>query len=597
MCLRKAVLCIVGIILLTLAGCQTGPVSLSESEAVSTETHFPSDTPEQEPVTSEETPVSKATPTTDGVSNQTGDQQVAFYDWPSLCAPLNDFLPMSIVNQLLSIFDQEPQLSSEEPCTLLKAGDENKVGEMVLALVAPFPTVVDEISIEQLKDYWQGGKNEHFDRLLMFPYAKHALTWLWGEPKGTIEFFEYAFESEGHDQALEAMLKEAWTSEKTWAVVSFDELEPRWKVIALDGQAPVHKAFEPSRYALSIPLSFYNDDPDGLEDAKTFLSLHQADLPLTNYNPDNMATVILTGVTALARGTAAGMDERGILVPGEDLAPILQEADILHISNEVPFAENCPKQSVGGYLTLCSPVSYMELLKYIGTDVVELTGDHFQDYGSEGMLFTLGLYDKEGWPYYGGGRDIFEARSPIKLEVNGNKIAFLGCNAKSPNFAQASETSTGAYHCDMDHMAQTTRQLRAEGYLPIVTFQHEERYAWPPNAQMLRDFGIVLEAGAVIASGSQSHQPHYAEFLNNGFAHYGLGNLFFDQYGVAQYTDWGFIDRHVFYQGRHISTELLTIRFLDRVKATWATPQERIEMLETIFNTARMDWKDLPAKE
>ncbi len=44
---------------------------------------------------------------------------------------------------------------------------------------------------------------------------------------------------------------------------------------------------------------------------------------------------------------------------------------------------------------------------------------------------------------------------------------------------------------------------------------------------MIRDFGIVLEAGAVITSGSQAHQPHYAEFVHDGFAHYGLGNLFF----------------------------------------------------------------------
>ncbi len=56
----------------------------------------------------------------------------------------------------------------------------------------------------------------------------------------------------------------------------------------------------------------------------------------------------------------------------------------------------------------------------------------------------------------------FDAREPVKMEVNGNKIAFLGCNAKSPNFAQASETSGGAYHCDMDYMAETVRELRNE---------------------------------------------------------------------------------------------------------------------------------------
>ncbi len=104
-------------------------------------------------------------------------------------------------------------------------------------------------------------------------------------------------------------------------------------------------------------------------------------------------------------------------------------------------------------------------------------------------------------------------------------LAFIGCNAKSPNFAQASETSSGAYHRDMDYMVEAVSQLKEQGYLPIVTFQHEERYFWSPNASMVRDFTAVAGAGAVIVSGSQSHVPHYTEFYNDTFLHYGLGNL------------------------------------------------------------------------
>lgn len=511
-----------------------------------------------------------------------------------VCVPSNHPLSPRLQSEIMRMINREPMPSLEEPCTLIKAGNDHPVGEMVLALVAPFPTVQDEVSVEELKGFWQGGESENFNRLILYPYVLDALTWLWGEPVGSVEVFDrITFKTpDEKGEYYQSFMKEVWTSERTWAIIAFEELNPRWKVIALDGQSPIHKSFDSEQYALTIPLTLYNEDATRLQDTIEYMASTQFEdlLPFSNYDSEKLTTVILTGVTAMARATAVGMDERGILVPGEDLADVLKEADILHISNEVPFAENCPKQSSGGYLVFCSPESYMELLRSIGTNVVELTGDHFQDYGSEAMLFTLDLYAKEGWPVYGGGKDIFDARAPIKLEVNGNKIAFLGCNAKSPNFAQASETSTGAYHCDMDYMEETVRQLRHEGYLPIVTFQHEEVYTWSPNAQMIRDFGRVLEAGAVIASGSQAHQPHYAEFVHDGFAHYGLGNLFFDQYGVAQYTDWGFIDRHVFYYGRHISTELLTIRFLDKVKATWATPEQRAEMLEIIFDTSRMWW-------
>ena len=73
----------------------------------------------------------------------------------------------------------------------------------------------------------------------------------------------------------------------------------------------------------------------------------------------------------------------------------------------------------------------------------------------------------------------------------------------------------------------------------------------------------MAEAGAVIVTGSQAHQPHAFEFERGSFLHYGLGNLFFDQTNQGEPPRTAFIDRHVFYDGRHISTELLTIYFVD----------------------------------
>ncbi len=75
----------------------------------------------------------------------------------------------------------------------------------------------------------------------------------------------------------------------------------------------------------------------------------------------------------------------------------------------------------------------------------------------------------------------------------------------------------------------------------------------------------MASAGAVIVSGSQSHVPAAMEFSEGSFVHYGLGNLFFDQMshlmpdGSLIYdTRNVFVDRHVFYDGRYISTELLS---------------------------------------
>ena len=64
---------------------------------------------------------------------------------------------------------------------------------------------------------------------------------------------------------------------------------------------------------------------------------------------------------------------------------------------------------------------------------------------------------------------------------------------------------------------------------------------------------------------------------------YGLGNLFFDQIGVSEDTARALIARHTFYDGRHISTELFTIIFVDYARPRFMTLQERLVLLLKVF--------------
>jgi poly-gamma-glutamate synthesis protein (capsule biosynthesis protein) len=223
-------------------------------------------------------------------------------------------------------------------------------------------------------------------------------------------------------------------------------------------------------------------------------------------------------------------------------------------------------------------------MEYIGTDVVELTGDHFGDFGPEAMLYTLELYQERNWPYYGGGANKEDAQKPVLFEHNGNKIAFLGCNAKGGGYATAGTGYPGAVACDFPKMSQQIVDLREAGYLPIATFQHFEYYTYVAQPNQIRDAKLLTNAGAVIVSGSQAHQPQAFEIEEDAFIHHGLGNLFFDQiYEIPPNTATAFIDRHIFYNGKHINTELFTIKFLDFARARPMTAVERKELLDLVF--------------
>jgi poly-gamma-glutamate synthesis protein (capsule biosynthesis protein) len=462
----------------------------------------------------------------------------------------------------------------------LGAGPENAFSGWVYALVAPFPTVAQGVSFDEIRLSWGGQPAAPFAGLplLVDESTRAVFTALWGQPA---------------EQAIKVLpeveiLGHAWDNPAAWALVPFEKLEPRWKVLEVDGQSPLRKDFDLGRYPLAAPISL-TGEARLVELVKVLYGPGSAAqlLPPSHRLPGKLTSLALTGVTALVRATAYAMENRGVRYPGQDVRPWLLEADITHISNEVPFARNCPfPNPTQEELRFCSDPRYIELLEDIGADVVELTGDHFEDWGAEAMLYTLELYRERGWGYYGGGENLQAARQALTLEHNGNKLAFIGCNGKGGGFAQAGASRPGAAACDFDWLTAEISRLRGEGYLPVVTFQHLEYYTYQAQALQKRDFRLAAQAGAAIVSGSQAHQPQAFEFADGALIHYGLGNLFFDQYDVSQATRQAFIDRHVFYNGQHISTELLPILFVDYARPRPMTPGEREDLLQAVFTAS-----------
>lgn len=480
--------------------------------------------------------------------------------------------------EILQSFGNSPTVirvgSKEEALLSLTVDTEEPLSTWIYALAAPFATVTDDVSTESLVAFWKGNAVFPASALVMPPAIFDSLKARYDSPLG-----------DARPLAEEDLLTFCQSHQNAWAILPFEKLEPQWKVISLDGNSPIHKDFTYENYPLIVQIG-WDEGMRPLTETETKLAEEAIQsIPTTNRQADRLTTVILTGVTAMTRATGKEMELYGVLSPAVSIGELMREADIAHVSNEVPFATNCPppqwQQEID--LVFCSDDKYIDLMREIGTDVVELTGDHFSDYGPEAMYHTLEMYKKEGWSYYGGGKDISEAKQPLKITHNGNKIAFLGCNAKAPGYATASETNPGALHCDMDEIVEQIKTLKDEGYQVIFTFQHQEIYRWNPTEQMIADFHRVADAGAAIVSGSQAHQPHLVEFYGNSLIHYGLGNLFFDQLGWSEDTDKAFLDRHIFYDGKYLGVELITMQFFNWSTPTLMTPEARAVMLQRLF--------------
>lgn len=441
--------------------------------------------------------------------------------------------------------------------------------QWVYVLAAPFPNVLDGVSQSELREAWRGQFHEPFRDLplVMTDNTRAVFQRMWGEPFGHLRI-------EPDDNLVDA----AW-GERTWVLLPFEQLEPRLKALRVDGSSVLAKGGLQG-YPLVLGFEVAGDPP-----ALAQFYAEGGSFPTTNRDPSRMTVLMMTGTTALARAVGWRMESVSLDYPARDILDWLVEPDFTHISNEASFNPSCPPADPAQEsLMFCSRPEYIQLLDTIQADIIELSGNHNNDWGRSAFTFSLDLYRERGWRWFAGGENSAEALKPLIIEHNGNRLAFIGCNVAGPPSAWATESEPGAARCDLDDFANRIGTLRDQGYMPVMAFQYHEIYVSFPSDHQEANFRRMAEAGATIVSGSQAHFPQGFAFANGGFIHYGLGNLFFDQMDTpVEGTRREFLDRHVFYNGRHLSTELLTAMLEDYARPRPMTEAERSAFLTDVF--------------
>ncbi len=450
------------------------------------------------------------------------------------------------------------------------------------ALAAAFPTVPDGVTFDELSRFWAGDVTALAalgagvpPTMYLDADARASLSLLLGPPAESPNIVLLRSQD---------VLSATWDGRPTaFAVVPFDQLDVRYKLLQVDGINLFEREADMMRYPLSLRVGLAGD-PAAVAQVRPAL------LTSDNRRLDKLAVVAMTGVTALVRGTAVRMEEKGVTYPGEKIRDWLAGADLAHISNEVSFWEKCRPPTRNDGVVMCSNPKYMELLRYVGTDVIELTGNHTWDYGADKLNRTIDMYDAEGWKVFGGGRNLEESRRPAIYEINGNRIAFVGCSSFGTNWAK--EEYPGATPCGtespqkFDWILGEIRRLRGEGYLVVATLQYTEFYEYVATRQQDIDFRALRDAGAVVVNGSQGHHVQGFDVSEAGFCHYGTGNIFFGDQVFTEGAQQTMVDRHAFYDGRYLGVDLRTAKIEDISQPVPMTPEARGELLQTLFEAS-----------
>ncbi len=307
-----------------------------------------------------------------------------------------------------------------------------------------------------------------------------------------------------------------------------------------------------------------------------------------------------TGVTAITRGLAYKTDISGDFgYPAKNISDLLKNADIVHVSNEVSFVPNCnyiPNSNV-----FCAKPEYIKTLVDSGVNVVELTGNHNNDYGYKYNTQTLQKYAELGIKYFGGGLNTTDSQKILYENVKGTRVAFLGYNyydtmQKTSEIAGPNTPGSNSY--SPEKVKGDILEARKRADLIIVDFQFQECYAYPKTSaayipcykpladpDQVKTFRDAIDDGADIVVGTQAHQPQTYEIYNGKLIFYGLGNLFFDQ------TPWvgtrqGLILTHYIYNGKLIQTKITTT-YYDNNMQTYITNGDQRKFLLSLLKNAR----------
>ena len=331
---------------------------------------------------------------------------------------------------------------------------------------------------------------------------------------------------------------------------------------------PVTDFYDSTQNISSAELSNYQQIPlEELTPDKKLLSVDGEYYLDKILKDDNIFTINQTGTTAIGRRLFYRIKDTGDGGQfAENIKDFLSKTDLTHISNEVSFADDCDS---GLTMIFCTSYLAYDTISAIGTDVIELSGNHNNDWGAAANLATIDFYHEKGIKTFGGGKNETEAAIPLEFSEKGTNLTWIAINnstSSKENGQGASATRPGANIYDEATTRAQIKEAKEKGNYVIVDVQYSECYCYPdygveypacdgPISGQTEFFRSLIDMGADMVVGTSAHQPQTYELYNGKPIYYGLGNLFFDQ-TMWPDTAKGYILTHYFKDGKYIQTRI-----------------------------------------
>lgn len=203
----------------------------------------------------------------------------------------------------------------------------------------------------------------------------------------------------------------------------------------------------------------------------------------------------------------------------EEVKDLLKQFDLVVANLETPFI-NGQKTFGNKSAYLGSSIRNIELLKYIGINIVNLANNHIFDYGKGGFGLTKRILDENRIAYFG-----VEGKN-VKIELNGNRIAFSGYCCYSTNPVGIGKD--GINELNYSEVKKSLINCHKEGYNNILSIHTGQEHINYPNYDHINFARGLTEFAPYVYYGHHPHVLQGVEEFNDSLIAYSLGNFCFD---------------------------------------------------------------------
>lgn len=259
-------------------------------------------------------------------------------------------------------------------------------------------------------------------------------------------------------------------------------------------------------------------------------------LPTATSTPQPTATptpqpvsMVLTGDIMLGRSLNTQMlaSATGSLFPFVETADFLKKFD-LRIGNLECVVSHLGAPIPGKPFTFeVDPLGFQRL-QQVGFDVLSVANNHSGDYGPAAFADMLRNLPHYGITPMGGGMNASEAHTPVLIERNGTRIAFVAACDIDPYSFVATETQPGHAWLTPQNLSTDIAQARILADFVIVFPHWGIEYTFAADALQQQLAHAAIDAGADLVVGMHPHDIQNNEMYKGKPIIYSLGNFVFD---------------------------------------------------------------------